>query len=184
MRRVAIADADEEDRAIAPCQLHLALLRRQARVFRCGILGMHEHDILGKGILKDRIVFAKQEGRPLYGGIDRPDGILEVRKVPILRQHHLLPVPLVDVDRMDLIDIVIGAERIHISIYTPADGNAVVCERHPLPLRKRLDDLHALGIKVAHAEPDRVLHSVKVIIDARDLWNEDGRCHPGKPQCP
>ena len=94
------------------------------------------------------------------------DGRFEVVQIPVFRQNDLLPVPLVDIDGVEVIQFVlVTADGIHVGIQALARPEVVALESHALPLGKAL---HNLGSRVGvqDIEGDRALITVEVVVQA------------------
>ena len=109
------------------------------------------------------------------GGDNVHDGGLEVIQVPVLRQDDLLPVPLVDVDRVEVVQLVlVAADGVHVGIQALARPEVVALERHALPLGKALHDLGS-RVGVQDIEGDRALIAVEVVVQAGIFVHEQRR---------
>ena len=160
------ADAYDEDGAVLPRRLPLTGGCVQVGVLCKQVLAVDEGDLLGQARLYALIGLVDEELGALDCAVDLPDRLLELLQIPLIWSDHLLPVPLVDVDRMDLVDVVVGAQCVHVGVQAIALAVAVVCQGHPLPLRQGLDDLHLLASQLAHREADGTLDAVEVVVDA------------------
>ncbi len=48
--------------------------------------------------------------------VDCPDGVLEVGECAVLLAYALLPVPLVDVERVDIVEVLEGTDCVHVGV--------------------------------------------------------------------
>ena len=99
--------------------------------------------------------------------VDLPHDLAQEIEIPIGRRDHPLPVPLVDVDRVQLIQHLVGADGVHVGVDALAGREAVVGQGHPLPLGQRLHALRAAVVQALDREGNRPLDAVEVVIDAR-----------------
>ena len=93
-----------------------------------------------------------------------------------------LPVPLINIQRMEVIEFLVGTDGIHIGIDTIARLYLVLCQRETLPFSQRV---HHLGLGVAQildGETHRSLHTIQVVINAQSLQHEERCRHAAQPQ--
>ena len=64
----------------------------------------------------------------------------------------LFPVPLVDIDGVQVVEILIAADRVHIGVDAMSRLDAVLTERHSLPFCKRLYDFHFQFVNILQSE--------------------------------
>ena len=143
---------------------------------------MDESDLLRKFLRTCRIVFGNEECGPLDGFVDLGDHGLEEIQVPLVIVHHPLPVPLVNVDGVDVVDVIVRTDGVHVGVKTRARCETVVCQGHALPFCKALHDLHRSIAHVAHGEADRPLDAVEVIVDTAVGTHEERGCDARKLQ--
>ncbi len=114
---------------------------------------MHEPDLLGEvrvaGVLQlgvETLDVLLRTGDDLP---DAADGVLEVVQVPVLDRDGLLPVPLVHVGAVVMVEKVVLPDRAHVG-EKPLTGLKVeLLQRHPLPLRRGLNDLSFDRVEIA-----------------------------------
>ncbi len=80
--------------------------------------------------------------------------------VSVLFGNDLFPVPLIDINGMDIIGILIPADRIHIGVQSFSDREAILSECHTFPFGKRMYDLHFSVFLFFQIECDRAFHAV------------------------
>ena len=61
------------------------------------------------------------------------DNILEVIQVTVFTAYHFFPVPLINVDRVKVIELLVGTKRVHISVDTVIHAYFVITEHHAFP---------------------------------------------------
>ena len=88
-----------------------------------------------------------------------------------LADHHL-PVPLINIARVQIIEIFVSSDRVHIRIKAFSRFKSVSFECRPLPFREGLDDLIGLSGHCFDIELDRPLNTVQVIIQTGGLIDE------------
>ena len=64
---------------------------------------------------------------------DGADGRLQIIKRTVGRCDDLFPIPLIDINRMQVIHFLVAADGIHIRIQSLARLKTVFIERHPFP---------------------------------------------------
>ena len=146
--------------------LILALLRRELGIHILKLLsGSKEHIALDSaGQLRefrlDSIIRVRD------GCNNGTNCIFQRLDIALLARDDFFPVPLVGINRVEVVEILVAADSVHIGIYALTGSKAVTHQRHALPLGKRLYDLcdriNSLDIKA-----DRTLNAVKIIIESR-----------------
>ena len=96
---------------------------------------------------------------------------LEVIHGAFLGGDNLFPVPLVHIDRVDIIQFLIPTDGVHIGIQSLAGLKAVAEKRQALPLGQRMDDLR-LPPDIRHIKGDGALHAVQIVIEARGSFHK------------
>ena len=72
---------------------------------------------------------------------DVAHGALEIGNVPVLSRDDLFPVPLVDVDGVEVVDLLVTADGVHVGEKSLAGVKLIALERQALPLGQRMHDL-------------------------------------------
>ena len=127
------------------------------------LLGSHKGDLpaelgmqLGIAHLQPVIGIANRRN-------DGTNDELQIIEIPVFPGDDLLPVPLVYIDGMDIIQILVPADGIHVGIEAVSHAETVALQGQPLPLGQ---GMHHLGI-LAHGgniEADRPLITVEIVI--------------------
>mmetsp|Transcript_14363 Transcript_14363/g.21093 ORF Transcript_14363/g.21093 Transcript_14363/m.21093 type:complete len:238 (+) Transcript_14363:418-1131(+) len=159
------SNAHEEDGTVLLRVIILAFLGGQIRMSLEGVIAGDEGNFLGEFGLNTEFL-----GHLLFRfvkrGIDRCDGLFQVILVAIFEVDVLLPIELIDVERMGVIDIVIAAKSAHIGDDALSCGYIVVIERPALPLGKREGYLELDVLVIAGGEGGRTLDSVEVVVES------------------
>eukprot|EP00965_Chrysotila_dentata_P260293 6213851-Pleurochrysis_carterae.AAC.3 len=168
------ANAHQEDRTVLLAQHVLALLGRQVWVLFQHLVRREELNFLRQHSLQTELLGY------LFLGIDNSlvdalNGGLQVLHVTVLCGDDLLPIPLVDVERMREVDVIIAAQAAHVGHKALAGRELIVVERPPLPLGERERDLELDVLEVARSEGGRTLNTVKIVVEAGVLGEEQRR---------
>ena len=75
------------------------------------------------------------------GSIDTTDNTLQKAACPVSFGDDRFPVPLVNIKRMKVIQLLIGTDSIHIGIDTIARLNGIISQRQSFPLCQRVHNL-------------------------------------------
>ena len=124
---------------------------------------------------------------PVVGVADGPDdgadNELQVFHVPGLPGDDLFPVPLVYIDGVDVVQLFVSADGVHVGVEAAPHPEVVPLQCQPLPLGQGVDHLH-LGSHRRHIEAHRPLIAVQVVVQARILRDKQGGRHPLQVQGP
>ena len=96
---------------------------------------------------------------------NRTDRLFQIVCVSVFLADDLFPVPLVDVDGVEIVEFLVSADGVHVGVKSFSDPEAVIPERHALPLGEGLDDLR-LCSSVLDVEGDFAFITVQVIVQA------------------
>ena len=114
------------------------------------------------------------------GGADgRHDGAhhaLEIGFVAVLHADYLFPVPLVHVDGVEIVQIFIAADGVHIAVQALAHAEVVVLQGLALPFCQRLHHL-CFNAAVLDIKGDFALHAVQVVVQAGGCFQKQRRRH-------
>ncbi len=68
--------------------------------------------------------------------VDFTHGIFQEIQIPVTLINSTLPVPLVHIQRMQIVKVLVRTDCVHVSIKSESGRNIVCTEFHTLPLRK------------------------------------------------
>jgi len=127
------ANADDEDGAVGLADGVLTFFGREVGVLASQLLGVYEVDFLGQegfelGVHLAEVVFSAQDG-----AVDALHDLAQEAQVAVFARHGALPVPLIDVDAVDVVKVFVGAHGIHVGDDAEAVGHVVLGERVTLP---------------------------------------------------
>ena len=168
------ADLHQEDRVVLAQDGVFALLRRLAGVHVLQLLRRDEEDLAVELRMQARERNAERIVRLADGADDVAHAALEVRLVAVLAGDDLLPVPLVDVNRVEVVHLFVAPDGVHIGEQALADVELVALEGQPLPLGERMDDLR-VDADIGNVERDGALDTVEVVIEA-GIFIDEQRC--------
>ena len=86
---------------------------------------MDEGDVVGQGRGDVRIALIDQCLDLLQEGIELAHGLLQEVQVAILRTDGLLPIPLIYIERVEIVQLLVAADGIHIGIEAVACRDAI-----------------------------------------------------------
>ena len=168
-------DTDDKDGTIGACDGILPLFRCQVGILLQQVIGMDEMDLCRQCRTNDGEHLIDQIFRPDHSGINASDNLFQELDIPLFRQHHALPVPLIDIQRVQVAQLLIASDGIHIRIDTIARLDLIVGQRQPFPLGQRMDNL-SLGIsQILDRKGNSPFRPVQVIIDTHTFEHEQ-RC--------
>ena len=167
-------DADDEHGAVFAADGVLALLRCQPGIHLLELLAVYVMDFLGKERLDVVICLADEKLGSSYGCVYPLHHVAQESKRAVLLADDSFPVPLVDVERVQIVQLFVGTYGVHVGIDARSRLNLVVGKSQTLPFSKRMHHLRLLVAEVFDGERNRTLHAVKVVVDAETLQNEEG----------
>ena len=83
----------------------------------------------------------------------------------------LFPVPLVYVDRVEVIQLLVPADGVHVGVEAGIGAEAVALQGQALPLCQRMDDLDLFS-DIGDIKGNGAFHAVEVIVDTAALADE------------
>ena len=180
-----LADLHKEDGAVLTGDRIFPLFGGHVRVGVLQLLGGDESHIgVEEGVLAQLRIHGPQGH--LGGadaGHDSLDHTFQILQGPVLRANHLLPVPLVHIDAVQVVQFLVPANGVHVGVKTYSGNKAIVMEGLPLPLGQTM--YHLGG---SSGLPDgkfyRPLHTVQVVVEAGVGFQEKGSTYPVKGQGP
>ena len=134
-----------------------------------------------RGIAQLGILAAHGELRIADAGDDVRHRLMQGEQGARLRRDDLLPIPLIDVDGVQVIQLLVPADGVHVGVNALAGVDIVAIERHALPLGQRMDDLR-VGVRAGNIEADRALHAVEIVVQAGGRLDEQRRGHAAQIQ--
>ena len=131
-------------------------------------------DFLRKERLDVVICLADEKLGSSYGSIYPLHHVAQESKRAVLLADDSFPIPLVDVERVQIVQLFVGTDGVHVRIDARSRLYAVVGKSQTLPFSKRMHHLCLLVAEVFDGERNGTLHAVKVVVDAETLQNEEG----------
>ena len=159
-----VADAHDEHRFLVPADGVLPLLGGQVGPGVLQLLGGDEEDVVHQGEVHPRELIAGCAGGLLHRAVDVPDGGHQIFGGALLAGDDLFPVPLVHIDGMQVVQLLVPADGVHVGIQAPARLEAVFAQRPALPLRQGMHHLD-VGLQVPDVKLYRALHAVQVVVE-------------------
>ena len=83
---------------------------------------------------------------------------------------------------MEVVQLFVGADGVHIGVDAVSAGNLILRQRHPFPLCQRVDDLGPLVAHIADGESHRPFDAVEVVVDAQSALDKQRRRDTPQPQ--
>ena len=171
-------DLHEERGAVFLDKRVLPLFRGQARVLVFQLLGGDERDIGG---VQGQVLQLGEHGVEVHlggadSGHDGANHVFQIRLGAVLLPDDLFPVPLVHIDGVEVVQFLVPADGVHITVQALAHPEAVILEGLALPLCQRLDHL-CFNAAVFHIEGDFPLDAVQVVVQAGRSLHEERRGH-------
>ena len=160
----------------------LALLGRLVGIHLQQFLSMYKVNLLGQEGLDLRIGLAGQIFRSADGRIDTLHDILQERQRAVFLADHGLPVPLVHIERMQVVELLISTDGVHIGIDTIARLYLILSQRKTLPLGQRVNHLSLRITQILDGECHSTLHTVQVVVDTQSFQHEQGCRHTTQSQ--
>ena len=170
------ADLHDKDGPVLAAHLVLALLRRKLGI---PLLKLRRRD--GVHLASDHvgqrgIYRFKLRLRIAHRTDDLPDDIEKEFAAALLRGNDALPIPLININRMEIVKLLVAAECVHVAVKTAVGGKSVFCKRVALPLCKRMNDLDR-GSRGRNVKRHRALHAVQVVVEPAFGTHEHRRAY-------
>ena len=179
------ADAHEEGHRVLLHKGVLPLLGGKVGVAVLQLLGGDEGDLL-RDLGQDGQLgeHGAQEGLGVpQGPHNGADSLLQVLCVPVLLGDDLLPVPLVHIGGVEVVQILVPADGVHIGVQALARVELVTLQGQALPLGQGVDH-HGGVVHPPDVKGHRALHAVQVVVQAGGGRHEQGGGHPVEAQGP
>ena len=113
---------------------------------------------------------------------DVTDGLPQKIQRALFSGNNALPVPLVYIDAVQVVQLLITADGVHIGHKALTGAIAVLVQGIALPFGKAVNNLGLL-IQAGNIERNRALHTVQVIIQTAALYNKEGSRDALEMQC-
>ena len=160
-------DLHQEGGAVLLDKGVLPLLRGQLGVLVLQLLRGDEGHVGG---VQGQILQLGEHGVQVHlGGAhrrhDAAHHVFQVGLVAVLHGDDLFPVPLIHIDGVEVVQLLVPADGVHIAVQTLAHMEIVVLQCLPLPLCQRLHHL-CLDAAVLDVKGHLALHAVQVVIQA------------------
>jgi len=177
------ADALDEHGAVLFGERVFALLGRQIGVQIFQLLCGDEGDmaVQQRRIAQLGILAAHGQLRVADAGDDARHSLMQREEGARFRCDDLLPIPLIDVDGVQVIQLLVAADGVHVGVNALAGMDVVAVERHALPLGQRMNDLRVC-VRARNIESDRAFHAVEVVVQAGIRLDEQRRGHAAQIQ--
>ena len=107
---------------------------------------------------------------------DALDGVLQGGFVARFARDDLFPVPLIDIDRVQIVHDLVAADGVHIRDQTFAGAEAVTREGVALPLSQGMHDLR-FNADVGDVKRDGALIAVEIVIQTGSSFDKQRRRH-------
>ena len=166
-----VADLKNADRALCLRDVILTFLRRVVGEHFLQLSCCDEENIIRKNFCDVVIADGHVLLRLAEHAVNRTDHGLQSFHGAVFLADDLLPVPLVDVDGVNVVGDLVAADGTHVSVQTLADGEAVFLQSKALPFRQRLNNLGLASLLLQYIEGNRTLYAVQVVVQTR------GRVH-------
>ena len=176
------ADSDDENRTILLGYQVFALLYRLVRIHLQQFFAVNEMDGRRKERLQLGITLADKELSAKDGSIDAADNVLQETHRALFARDDCLPVPLVHIERMKVVELLVGADGVHVRIDTISRLHLVFGQSQSFPFRQRVHNLGLSLSQVLDGERDRTLHAVQVVVDAKAFQYEQRCRDAAQPQ--
>ena len=177
------ADALNEDGSMLLGEGIFSLLGRQIGIEILQLLrGDEGHMAVQKRRIAELgILAAHGQLRIIDAGNDARNSLMERECGTRFRRDDLFPIPLIDVYGMQVIQLFIAPDGVHIRIDALAGMDIIAIECHALPFGEGMDDLR-LSICVGDIEANGTLDAVEVVIQTGGRLHEQRRRHAAKIQ--
>ena len=174
------ADAGDENGAVLRCRTTFPLGRREIRVVDGQFLGVDKNDLL-RQLGADPPIALADKGLGVPN--DREDGfycVFEGFEMTILLEDNALPIPLIDIERVQVVEFLVRADRIHVRVESFARLDSEIGQGLSLPFGQRLDHFDPGLPEGRGAEAHRAFDAVEIIVQAGAGFDDQRRRHPPK----
>ena len=160
------ADSREENRPICPRSLCLPLGRREAGITVLELLRTDECQRIGQLPRQARNVVRGGRFRLFENFIYGFHGFHQESGGAVFAADYFFPVPLIDIEGMQVIRHLVPPDRVHIGIKTGSGLHTVTSQGEPLPLGQRMDDFSRPAAFIEHIERYRPFRPVQIVVES------------------
>ena len=146
-----------------------SFLRCKVWIFLHQFLGMDKVDVMRQERLDLRIHFTHHVFRASHGRIDADDDLLQEFYCSLFGGDGTFPVPLVHVERVQIAQLFVGTDGIHIGIDTIARTDAVFGQGEAFPLCQRVNHFGLCIAQILDREGYGTFHTVQVVVDTHSF---------------
>ena len=176
--RESAADPYDENGTVSSSRLGLALGRCPMRELPEQLFGLDENDLLWQDRRNVAVCFVYPPFLTADHTVNSANDPLEEFEIAVFCADCPFPIPLIDINRMDVVQLLVGPNRIHVGVKAEAGRNAVSPELYPFPLGQRVYDLYVGSAQGRHRKSYGPFGPVQVVVDARPRADEKGCRHP------
>ena len=180
--RELAANTNHEHGTVSLADSILTLLGRLVGIHLQQLLSMDEVYLLRQEGLDLRVGLTGQIFRSADGRIDTLHDILQERQRAVFLADHGFPVPLVHIERMQIVELLISTDGVHVGIDTITRLYLILSQRKTLPLGQRVNHLSLRISQILDGERHSTLHTVQVVVDTQSLQHEQRSRHTTQPQ--
>ena len=161
------ADALDKDGSVFFCKAVLPLLRRQIRPAVLKLLSGNKRHIavVKRHTHQLRILAANRKLCITDAAHNAAYRLMQQMLIARFLGNDLFPVPLVHVDRMQIVKLFIPTNGIHVCIDALARMDVIAIQRHALPFGQGMYNL-TLGFRCRNVEAHGAFNSVQVVVEA------------------
>ena len=160
-----MADAHQKRDRVFPDKGVFPLLGGKIRIEVQQLLGGEEGHLVGELGAQARVAAVDQQRRIADAAHDVAHRILQEAQGAHLPGDDAFPVPLVHVDGVQVIQLLVAPDGVHVGVDPLAGMKIVAIEGHALPFGQRMHHLR-LHARCRDIEGDRTFHAVEVVIEA------------------
>ena len=128
------------------------------------------------------VALAHNEFGAPYGGIYAAHCGFEAVERALCGGDYRLPVPLVNIQRVQVVKLFVGPYGVHVGVYAVVRLYGVVGKGEPFPFRQRVYNLRLGVAEVFDGERHGAFHTVQVVVYAESLEHEQRCRDAAQPQ--
>ena len=160
----------------------LALFWRLVGIHLQQFLSVYKVYLLGQERLYLRISLAGKILRATDGGIYALYYVLQECQCAVFLAYHGLPVPLVYIQRVQVVKLLVGTYGVHIGIDTVSWLNFILSQTQSFPLSQRVNHLCLCVAQILDGEAHGALHTVQIVVNTQSLQHEEWRSYAAQSQ--